>query len=140
MGARKDGIVRLRPRVVLLWTPGGHEDARDGHQMAALRRGALSMGLGMKRNGSSTVGARVTKGNDGGWVQGACLTVRDGAARLTRRFHGQGFLVWFAGTDARRAVFVVGLNWAPRLGGSPSSWPSWIPRAGSLPSGQDGFV
>ena len=29
MGARKDGIVRLRPRVVLLWTPSGHEDARD---------------------------------------------------------------------------------------------------------------
>ena len=101
---------------------------------------ALSMGLGMKRNGSSTVGARVTKGNDGGWVQGACLTARDGAARLTRRFHGQGFLVWFAGTDARRVVFVVGLNWASRLGGSPSSWPSWIPRAGSLPSGQDGFA
>ena len=30
VGARKDDIVRLRPRVVLLWTPNGHEDARDG--------------------------------------------------------------------------------------------------------------
>ena len=30
MGARKDGIERLQPRVVLLRTLVGHEDARDG--------------------------------------------------------------------------------------------------------------
>jgi hypothetical protein len=30
MGVRKDGIVWLRLRVVLLWTPNGHEDMHDG--------------------------------------------------------------------------------------------------------------
>ena len=74
--------------------------------------------------------------NDGGWVQGACLTARDGAARLTRHFHGRSLLVWFAGVDARRVILVVGLNRPSELNGSLSNWPSWIPRAGSFRNGQ----
>ena len=47
MGARKEFVQRLRPRVELLCTSSQHEDARDD-DVTLPRRHALSMGLATK--------------------------------------------------------------------------------------------